>query len=122
MRSERSAPERNRRWPVRRACWATVAGVQRSVSTEDLGAWLIKGNADQADLPGRFDPRHGRWSVPMSLVVLPAERRVRREHLRADVRLAGIEVLRQPQAANPSFLSVAQFAAVSEHLEALSRD
>jgi hypothetical protein len=71
-----------------------------TVTLDDLGAWLVKGNADTTDLTDRFarDPR------------------VRRETLRADARLAAAEVLRQPQGPNPSYLTVAQFAALREHL------
>ncbi|MEH1101576.1 hypothetical protein [Micromonospora sp. CPCC 205561] len=141
----------------------------RLVHLGDLGAWLIKGNADRVDLTGRFarDPRvtswcvrpgyrtrlmragqpvvfwasgsRGRlgygvwgvglvagvavpgeagaaWTVPLDLTVLDEAHRVRRELFRADPRLAGAEVLRQPQAANPSFLTAAEFAALRERL------
>jgi hypothetical protein len=138
------------------------------VTLSDLGAWLLKGNADHADLVGRFadDPRieqwcvqrgyrarlmqagqpvvfwasgsrgrlpygiwgHGRlagpattgpdgqWAVPLELSILPAAQWIRREQVRADPRLAEIEVLRQPQAGNPSYLTVTQFAAVRDLL------
>lgn len=141
----------------------------RRVHLDDLGAWLVKGNADRTDLAARVvrDPRVtswcvrpgyrarlmragqpvvlwasgsrgrlaygvwgvgrlvapavpgepvGAWTVPLDLTVLDEEHRVRRERFRADARLAGAEVLRQPQAANPSFLTVAEFAALREHL------
>jgi alpha-galactosidase len=42
---------------------------------------------------------------------------VDRAGIRADLRLADIEVLRQPQAANPSFLTVTQFAALATHCD-----
>ncbi|MEU4565621.1 hypothetical protein [Micromonospora sp. NPDC023956] len=137
------------------------------VTLDDLGAWLLKGNADSTDLSGRFahEPRvrgwcvrpgyrarlmaagqpvvlwasgsRGRlpygvwgvgrltgpavsdgdgWTVPLDLTVLAPDDRVRREILRADTRLAAAEVLRQPQGANPSYLTVAQFAALRDHL------
>ncbi|MFB9239336.1 EVE domain-containing protein [Plantactinospora siamensis] len=141
----------------------------RRVTLDDLGAWLIKGNADAADLVGRFarDPRvsgwcvrpgyrarlmragqpvvfwasgsRGRlrygvwglgrvtgpaepgepgspWSVPLDLTILAEPSRLTRRELGADPRLADLEVLRQPQAANPSYLTVAQFAALCQHL------
>jgi hypothetical protein len=141
----------------------------RVIAPDDLGAWLIKGNADRADLTGRFadEPRvtrwcvqrsyrlelmrggqpvlfwasgsrrrdvpygiwglgrlagppeqdpEGGWSVPLDLVIAPAAERVRREELRADPALASLEVFRQPQAANPSFVTVRQFTAVRRHL------
>ena len=141
--------------------------VDRRVRAENLGAWLLKGNADRVDLAGRFerDPRvaswcvqpgyrtrlmlagqrvvfwasgsrgrlaygvwgsgvvtgpavphagDGRWHVPLDLTIDPPERWMSRVALRADPRLAGAEVFRQPQAANPSFLTVAEVAALDE--------
>ncbi|MGV9371243.1 MULTISPECIES: EVE domain-containing protein [Micromonospora] len=141
----------------------------RRVTLDDLGAWLIKGNADAVDLTARFaaDPRvtgwcvrpgyrvrlmrpgqpvvfwasgsRGRapygvwdvgriaaapepgapgrpWTAPLDLTILDEPLRVRRDLLRADPRLAGAEVFRQPQAANPSYLTVAQFEALRGHL------
>ncbi|MBF5028948.1 hypothetical protein IRY44_04250 [Micromonospora sp. ANENR4] len=142
---------------------------ERRVTVDDLGAWLIKGNADAVDLTARFsaDPRvtdwcvrpgyrlrlmragqpvvfwasgsRGRalygvwgvgriaappepgapgeaWTAPLDLTILDEPLRVRREVLRADPRLAGAEVLRQPQAANPSYLTVAEFDALRAYL------
>jgi hypothetical protein len=142
---------------------------RRRVDPADLGAWLLKGNADRTDLFGRFardprverwcvqpgyrarlmragqavvfwasgsrgrmgygvwglghlsgpavaDPEHERWWVPLELSILPPARRLPRDQVRADGRLADLEVLRQPQAGNPSFLTVAQFAALTDHL------
>ncbi|MEU1394635.1 hypothetical protein ABZ403_00830 [Micromonospora zamorensis] len=139
------------------------------VRLDDLGAWLIKGNADLVDLTARFaaeplvtswcvrpgyrarlmragqpvvfwasgsrarlpygvwgvgrvtgapEPGAGGqpWSVPLDLPILAAGDRVPRTVLRADDRLADLEVFRQPQAANPSYLTVAQFAALRTHL------
>ncbi|MFE0588518.1 hypothetical protein [Micromonospora echinospora] len=143
-----------------------------AVTLDDLGAWLLKGNADTTDLTGRFahDPRvrgwcvrpgyrarlmaagqpvvlwasgsrgrlpygvwgvgrltgpavphdEGPWTVPLDLTVLAPEHRVRREPLRADARLAAAEVFRQPQGANPSYLTVAQYAALRDHLPPLA--
>jgi hypothetical protein len=139
------------------------------VSIDNLGAWLLKGNADRTDLVGRFradphierwcvqpgyrarlmragqpaifwasgsrghlpygvwgrgrvtapavaHPPPGQWWVPLDITILPADQWVPRERLRADRRLAGLEVLRQPHAGNPSFLTPSQFAALTEHL------
>ena len=141
---------------------------EQRVSLDDLGAWLIKGNADRADLTGRFareptvpgwcvrpgyrarlmratqpvvfwasgsrgrlrygvwgigrlagepvgDPGAGTLWVPLELTVREPARRIARDELRADDRLADLEVFRQPQGANPSYLNVAQFAALREH-------
>jgi hypothetical protein len=140
----------------------------RRVRLDDLGAWLLKGNADHTDLVGRFtrDPRVDRWCVqpsyrlglmragqpvlfwasgsrrreiaygiwgegrlageprrdaagwwlPLDLVIAEPADRLSRERLRADPRLAGLEVLRQPQAANPSFVTVEQYAAIRDRV------
>jgi hypothetical protein len=147
-----------------------MRAADRRVRLDDLGAWLVKGNADHTDLLDRFarDPRVTRWclqpsyrlelmragqpvvfwasgsrrrdiaygiwgcgrlagpprrdgaeagwSVPLDLVIAGPAGRLPRQLLRADPRLADLEVLRQPQAANPSFVTVRQFAAIREHL------
>jgi hypothetical protein len=146
----------------------TPSAGRRRVSLEDLGAWLLKGNADHADLvtrfareprvdrwcvhpsyrlglmragqpvlfwasgsrqrtvpygiwgcgrlagPARYDPAGG-WSVPLDLVVADRRDWLPRAALLGDPRLAGLEVLRQPQAANPSFVTRAQLAALAGH-------
>jgi hypothetical protein len=56
--------------------------------------------------------------VPVTLRWLDAADRVARDAVRADPRLAGLEVLRQPMAANPSFATRAQWAALLDHLSA----
>ncbi|MEV6636779.1 hypothetical protein AB0M54_39185 [Actinoplanes sp. NPDC051470] len=140
---------------------------RRIRGVDDLGAWLVKGNADHVDLAGRFarEPRVTRWCVqpsyrlglmragqpvlfwasgsrrrdlaygiwglgrltgpprqddgwamPLDLVVAEPGGRLPREELRADPRLAGLEVLRQPQGANPSFVDVEEFAVIRELL------
>ena len=135
----------------------------------DLGAWLLKGNADRVDLVERFrrDPRienwcvqpgyrarlmdggqrvvfwasgsrsrlpygvwgvglvtgpaelhldDGRWRVSLDLTIADPTEWVPRQQLRADPRLADAEVFRQPMAANPSYLTKSQFAALQDHL------
>jgi len=137
--------------------------MDRVVTSESLGAWVLKGNADRVDLAGRFveEPRvpqwcvrpgyrmrlmragqpvvfwasgsragvwglgtlageaelldDGAWHVPLELTIAPEPLRVPRSVLRADERLAEIEVFRQPQASNPSFLTVDQFAVVRSY-------
>jgi hypothetical protein len=144
---------------------------EQRVRLDDLGAWLIKGNADAVDLAARFAreplvtswcvrpgyrarlmragqpvvfwasgsrcrlpygvwgigrltgaPEAGApgepWTVPLDLPILAEADRVPRQRLRADERLTALEVFRQPQAANPSYLTVAQFAALTDHLPA----
>jgi hypothetical protein len=139
------------------------------VTVADLGAWLLKGNADRVDLVERFrrDPRvsswcvqpgyrtrlmdagqrvvfwasgsrdrrpygvwgigsltgptelhleDGRWRVPLDLTIADPTDWLPRTELRADPRLADAEVFRQPMGANPSYLTKAQFAALSDHL------
>ena len=81
-----------------------------SVGRHPYGVWGVGRVAGTA----AFDGEH--WRVPLELTALPAHLRVRREDLRADPRLAGLEVFRQPQGANPSYLTVAEFAALRAHL------
>jgi hypothetical protein len=141
-----------------------------AVTLADLGAWLLKGNADRVDLVERFrrdrrieswcvqpgyrarlmdagqrvvfwasgsrgrlpygvwglglvtgpaelDLADGRWRVPLDLTIADPAEWVSRAQLRADPRLTDAEVFRQPQGANPSFLTVAQFAALRDHVE-----
>jgi hypothetical protein len=141
----------------------------RKVDLADLGAWLLKGNADRRDLAARFatDPRvetwgvhpsyrtammaagqpvlfwgsgsrhrlpygiwgsgevagppayypeAGRWLVPLNVVIWDRDEWVPRTELRGDPQLAGLEVLRQPQAANPSYVTKAELAALRDFL------
>lgn len=141
----------------------------RTVSLDNLGAWLLKCNgttSDIADVAARRDPVRrwcvqpsyrtelmdagqpllfwvsgdrrtgpGVWAtgeltgppvlddgdrpklrVPLELRWFDEGSRVPRDLLRADERLAGLEVLRQPRAANPSFVTPAQLAAIRTHL------
>jgi hypothetical protein len=141
----------------------------RRVRLDNLGAWLLKGNADHTDLAGRFagdplvtrwcvqpsyrlqlmragqpalfwasgsrrrdapygiwgfgeltgpavpDPGDGGWWLPLHLVIADEADRLPRQALRADPELADLEVLRQPQASNPSFVTVRQWAAIERH-------
>lgn len=57
-----------------------------------------------------------RQHVPISLRWLDDADRLPRDAVRADPRLADLEVLRQPMAANPSFVTRAQWAALLDHL------
>jgi hypothetical protein len=62
------------------------------------------------------DDEGRRQRVPVTLRWLAAPARLHREDVRADPRLAGLEVLRQPQAANPSFVTRAELRAILDHL------
>jgi hypothetical protein len=66
------------------------------------------------------DGDHPKLRVPLDLRWLDEPGRVARAALQADERLAAMEVLRQPQAANPSFVTKAQFAAIRDHIAAAS--
>jgi hypothetical protein len=144
--------------------------VPRSVTAENLGAWLIKGNADHVDLAARFarEPRVDRWcvrpgyrlglmragqpvlfwasgsrrrdltygiwgwgrlagpagsgEVPLDLVIAERRHRLSRDVLRADRELAGLEVLRQPQGSNPSFVTAGELDAIRRHWTAAGPD
>jgi hypothetical protein len=63
-----------------------------------------------------YSPDAGRWVVPLDLTINDQTAWVRRDELRGDPRLAQIEVLRQPQAANPSYLTRAEFEALQNYL------
>ncbi|MCD5354138.1 EVE domain-containing protein [Kineosporia mesophila] len=67
-----------------------------------------------------FRDEQERWSVPLDLEILPPRQRLSRERFRAHPLLAGAEVLRQPQAGNPSFLTPSQFRALQALLEDLA--
>ncbi|MDI6102719.1 hypothetical protein QLQ12_29280 [Actinoplanes sp. NEAU-A12] len=142
----------------------------RRINRDNLGAWLLKGNADRAGLLDRFarDPRVERWCVqrsyrldlmdagqpvlfwgsgcrdravaygiwgwgrlrgparpepggagwwvPLDLTIADPSAWIRRDELRADPELADLEVLRQPQAANPSFVTVRQWEVLHRRL------
>ena len=133
------------------------------MTPENLGAWMLKGNADRVDLMGRFavEPsvaqwcvrpgyrtlmmragqpvvfwasgsraglwgvgrlagsaslgEDGAWHVPLDLEIAPLSSRVPRAVLRADARLVDLEVFRQPQGANPSFVTAEQFAVLRSY-------
>lgn len=154
---------------MRRVMGDDRAAGPRQVTLDDLGAWLVKGNADHADLAARFSREpvvdswcvqrsyrlalmtpgqpvvfwasgsryrrlpygvwgvgrltgaadqgpDGRWRIPLALTVWQPDHWVRREILRADSRLADLEVFRLPQGSNPSYLTKEQFAALRDHL------
>jgi hypothetical protein len=141
-----------------------------AVSTDNLGAWLLKASGDNSDIAERAERGDhvahwcvhrsyrtalmragqpallwvsgsrrvtpGIWAagtltgppvaddgepgrrqrVPLTLRWLAEPGRLSRDDVRADPRLAGLEVLRQPQAANPSFVNRAQYRAILDHL------
>ena len=66
------------------------------------GIWAV------GSVTGPAAATDGKLRVPLELHWLEEGERVHRDVLRADERLAGVEVLRQPQAANPSFLTTDQ--------------
>ena len=70
------------------------------------GVWGIGSVTGQVD---------AEWHVPLDLTIVPEPLRVPRAVLRQDSRLVDIEVFRQPQASNPSFLTVDQFAALRSY-------
>jgi hypothetical protein len=142
----------------------------RLVSPDNLGAWLIKCNADVTGIAGmvrRGEPvgkwcvqpsyrtalmrrgqrvifwvsgsrrrRPGIWGlgwlaggavadpdadrprlrVPLDVVFLADADRVDRDALGADARLCDLEVLRMPQASNPSFVSAAHLSIIEEYV------
>ncbi|BAL87585.1 hypothetical protein AMIS_23650 [Actinoplanes missouriensis 431] len=140
----------------------------RTVAVEDLGAWLLKGNADHVDLRGRFsvEPHVERWcvqpsyrlglmragqpvlfwgsgsrrrdiaygiwgagrltgparrdgdgwEVPLDLTIAPPDAWIPRSVIRSHGVLADLEVLRQPQGSNPSFVTAREYAVITSLL------
>jgi hypothetical protein len=145
------------------------------VSTDTLGAWLLKANGDRSDIGERAARRDditnwcvhrsyrtalmcsgqpfvlwvsgtrrvmpGIWAVgtlagpavadpgttdrrlrvPVVLRWLDEQMRLSRAAVLADSRLGDLEVLRQPQAANPSFLTLEHWRVVRDHLARCKR-
>ncbi|HYN94890.1 MAG TPA: hypothetical protein VES42_13660 [Pilimelia sp.] len=90
-----------------------VSGSRRRLP---YGIWGVGRLAGAAAMGPAGDGPGTRLSVPLDLVLLGDAHRVRRDELRADPRFAGLEVLRQPQAGNPSFLTVAQAHALAGYV------
>lgn len=84
------------------------------------GIWAVGYLASEARPdPGTAPPVGAageRWHVELDLRLLPEPDRVSRERLRADPRLAGLEVFRQPQAANPSVVTVEQLPVITDYV------
>jgi hypothetical protein len=68
--------------------------------------------------PAAYHPEAGRWLVPLDLTIWDRDEWVTRTELRGDPRLSGLEVLRQPQAANPSYVTRTEFAAMRDYFSA----
>lgn len=85
-----------------------ISGDRRRVAP---GVWAI------GELTGPAAVTEGRLRVPLEWRWLDEGQRVHRDTARADERLAALEVLRQPQGANPSFVTVAQMAALESYLD-----
>jgi hypothetical protein len=78
------------------------------------GIWAVGTLAGQAvAIPGSTGRRE---RVPLALRWLDEQARLSRDAVLAEPRLRDLEVLRQPQAANPSFLTRAQVGALPDHL------
>jgi hypothetical protein len=88
-----------------------VAGSRRGLTA---GIWAL----GELTGPPRLDPDgpHRKLRAPLRLRWLAPEERVSRAALRADPRLIDLEVLRQPMASNPSFVTVTQLDALRDHL------
>ncbi|WP_239118380.1 hypothetical protein [Paractinoplanes ferrugineus] len=84
-----------------------VSGDRRRVTP---GVWAV------GELGGPAAVMDGKLRVPLELRWLTEEQRVHRDLVRSDEGLAALEVLRQPQAANPSFVSTEQMAVLRTYL------
>lgn len=86
-----------------------VSGDRRRVTP---GIWAV------GELSGRPAVSGGKLRVPLALRWLDEDRRVHRDTVRADGELAALEVLRQPQGANPSFVTAEQMVVLRAYLPA----
>jgi hypothetical protein len=84
-----------------------VSGDRRRVSP---GIWAV------GELSGPPAVADGKLRVPLELRWLDEDQRVHRDSLLADGGLTTLEVLRQPQAGNPSFVTVEQLIALRAYL------
>lgn len=87
--------------------WGTgiVTGrVQREELDDEPHLWL---DEDQR--------QRSRYFVPIDVQLLPDP--IPRRTLRADPRLAGMEILRQPQMGNPLVITIDELAALEDHLD-----
>jgi len=85
-----------------------ISGDRRKVTP---GIWAV------GEVSGRPMVMDGKLRVPLELRWLDEDQRVHRDTLRTDEGLATLEVLRQPQAANPSFVTAEQMAALRAYLQ-----
>jgi hypothetical protein len=85
-----------------------VSGDRRRVTP---GIWAV---GEVSSPPMVMD---GKLRVPLELRWLDEDQRVHRDTLRADEGLATLEVLRQPQAGNPSFVTAEQMSALRAYLQ-----
>ena len=85
-----------------------ISGDRRRVTP---GIWAV------GEVSGRPAVMDGKLRVPLELRWLDDNQRVHRDILRADEGLATLEVLRQPQAANPSFVTAEQMTALRVYLQ-----
>jgi hypothetical protein len=93
-----------------------VSGNQRRLTP---GVWAIGVLTGPPVLDSDGD--HPKLRVPLDLRWLDERCRVPRAALQADEQLVAMEVLRQPQAANPSFVTKAQFEAIRDCIAAASQ-
>ncbi|GAA4607732.1 hypothetical protein GCM10023107_82940 [Actinoplanes octamycinicus] len=84
-----------------------VSGDRRRVTP---GIWAL------GEVTGPAGVIDGKLRVPLELRWLDEEQRVHRDTVRADGALAALEVLRQPQGANPSFVTAEQLTALRAYL------
>ena len=116
--AERAArAEKVDRWCVRRSYRTALMGAGQPVLLWVSGSrrvvpgiWAVGSVTGPVTGPAAGDAR--RQHVPLTLRWLDEAARVPRDDVRADPGLADLEVLRQPMAANPSFVTRAQWTAI----------
>ena len=85
-----------------------ISGDRRKVTP---GIWAV------GEVSGRPMVMDGKLRVPLELRWLAEDQRVHRDTLRSDEALSTLEVLRQPQAGNPSFVTAEQMTALRVYLQ-----
>lgn len=106
-----------RRWCVQRSYRLELTAAGQPVlfwasgSRRRAGGYGIWGLGRLTGPARRRDDADG-WELPVDLTIAPPAGWVPRDRLRTHPDLADLEVLRQPQAANPSFVTVRQFAVI----------
>lgn len=87
-----------------------IWGAGHIVGPSEWNAWMSDDNPDTGHWLDLRKMQKAEFSVPLNIELLPSP--VSREQFKSDKILAGVEVIRQPQGSNPSFLTKREFASL----------